>query len=511
MKRLCFGRASYVLLGVAAWLSWADAGRADEPVKTTEPKVLNEPGEVTDVVDAFDGDDPFDLHITIGYQHTWKNAKIRRETTLDQPGLSSGGYTADTMNVASYSETTSRLNTRIDAGLYKDLALYFRVPIILSNSIELTGLDGSENAQNVVLGGVPGEKLFGLPFSSPNRSGIEYLAIGIDADIFNQKRDETKPTWLMGIEGRFNVSEPMHACNSSRSRLANEVECADPSDMDRNGVRNSSATGPAELEGQNPASRKPGVSRGTTGLEFHTLVAHRTKYVEPYGGFRALFEFPVDASDFGRTNLQGSLVNHPPLEGWVIMGLQVIPWENREQFQRVTFDTRIQGSYRSEGRDYSELFDALGSSNASSIRRPTYAEYRRSGVPGQENVSVVDESSQKVYFTGITDVQAHGKFGVSGMATVQAGEYIKFQIGLGYLHVQSHFITMDQPCNPDFKKDWARAGPCHTDVVQGNTTSRTTTGIPNPNYRPQINNVGNRFKVDDVNLIDFWLNAIVMF
>lgn len=521
MKTPLLARTSCGFLGALALLMIGAPARADEPVKATEPRVLEEPGEVTTVVDAFDGDDPFDLHITLGYQHTWKSANIRRETWIDQPGLSSGGYTADTMNVAAYSESTSRLNTRIDAGLYHDIALYLRMPIILSNSRELKGLDGSDKMQPVVLAGAAGEQLFRLPFSSPKRSGIEYLAVGLDADLMNQARDGTKPTWLVGIEGRFNVSEPMHACNDSNAGLNQpgpQVKCAYPSDVNRNGqagdVSYTDGTGKTwQLEGTQSGERKPGVSRGVTGLEFHTIISRRVKYIEPYGGFRALFEFPTGKSDFGLTDLEGSLVNHPPLEGWMIMGIQVIPWENREQFQRLTFDARAQGSYRSEGRDYSELFDALGSSDAPSIRRPNYASFQRNPDPATAASvpSVVDLSSQKVYFTGLTDVQAHGTFAAMGSATWQAGEYVKFQLGAGYTWVQGHFITMDQPCNPDLKNDVYRSGPCRNISTVAGQTSSSSTGIPNPNYRPTINHVGRRFKADDVSVVDLWVNGIVMF
>src|SRR5262245_7362328 len=104
-------------------LGFSQNARADDPVKAGEPHILAEPGEVTDVVDAFDGDDLFDLHLTIGYQYTTKGAHVRRETYIGQPAsilLSAGGYTASNMNVASYSESTSRLNTRLDVGLYHD-------------------------------------------------------------------------------------------------------------------------------------------------------------------------------------------------------------------------------------------------------------------------------------------------------------------------------------------------------------------------------------------------------
>src|SRR6185503_12751749 len=107
-----------------------------------------------------DGDDVFDLHLTLGYQYAWKSAHIRRETTIGNaanPGLSTGGFTGSNMNVATYDETTSRLNTRADIGLYHDIALYLRMPIILSNDRKLTDLSGSAGVQNVVLAGAPSD------------------------------------------------------------------------------------------------------------------------------------------------------------------------------------------------------------------------------------------------------------------------------------------------------------------------------------------------------------------
>ncbi len=91
-------------------------------------------------------------------------------------------------------------------GLYKDVALIFRLPIVLSHSQKLSTLDGSGAQQALALEGLPGEQLFRLPFESPTRSGIEYLAVGLDVAVMNQARDSSKPTWVMGIEGRFDVS-----------------------------------------------------------------------------------------------------------------------------------------------------------------------------------------------------------------------------------------------------------------------------------------------------------------
>jgi hypothetical protein len=502
----------------------APQARAEEPRKVTEPSVLQEPAEVTNVVDAFDDTDKFDLHLSLGFQQTWKGGNIHRETHSDLNQFSSGGFTAGNMEVARYKETTSRLNTRADIGIFKDIALVLRLPIILSHDRKLDDLNGSTQNQRVTTMGAPGEQLFSLPFEAPTRSGIEYLAVGLDFGPFNQHRDHTKPTWVIGFEGRFSVSEPMHACNkavgstnlagSTLSPAAQQQSCAYTSDINRNGFAGESryqdARSGLQLEGTNfQGGRNPGVSRGTTGLQIHTYMSKRVKYIEPYGGFEALFEFQNESSDFGISDLQGSLVNHPPFQGSLIGGLSVFPWEVRDSFQRIEIDFRFRGTYRSEGRDYSPIFDALGSSDAPSLRRPNFASFQPGpGGPTGQFPSEVNPGSQKVYMSGITDVQQHGIYTFSTQFTFQAGEYVKFNIGGAFTAIQGHIITFDQPCNPDFKNEIGSAGPCRSG---SQTAGWTPTGIPNPNYRAVINTPGRRFRLDDATAWDAWINAIVMF
>ena len=525
MRRLTLKTCSALPL---AGLLLTSLSHAEEPRKVSEPSVLREPSEVVQVVDAFDDDDLFDLHLTLGYESTWKSAKILRESSLTDPGFSDGGFSRANLNVADYSQRVSRLNTRADVGLYKDLALVIRLPIVLSDDRELKGLSGSDKNQSFALAGAPGEQLFQLPFKSPTRSGIEYLAIGIDASPMNQARDSTKPTWLIGIEGRFDVSEPMHACSKNPATLntnsglpagAAQIQCANYSDINRNGTGGEytkDASGGlipgGSLEGTFNGGRKPGISRGVTALEGHTIVSRRVKYIEPYGGFRALLEFQNSGSDYGATDLKGSLVNHPPLKGTMIFGMNVIPWEVREAFQRLAFDFRFTGTYVSEGRDYSELFDALGTSDAATLRYPNFAEYQ-GGTGSAAGNSVVNPNSQKVYFTGLTDVQQHGVYTLSSSVNWQVGEFVKFNVGAAYTLTQAHFITFDQACNPDFANDLSKSGPCHGSKVDASSGKPTDTpsGIPNPNYRKSINDPGHRFKVSGSSDINAWINATVMF
>src|SRR5262249_34323333 len=151
-----------VLAGTAA----APTSRADEPVGAREPHLMSETAEITTVADAFDKNDPFDLNLVLGFTQSWKHASIRRESQLFQPGLATGNFIPATENVASYSSTMSSLVVGADVGIYHDLALILRVPIILSWSQEMGDLDGSANLAAQRLADPMGGQLFGLPFHS---------------------------------------------------------------------------------------------------------------------------------------------------------------------------------------------------------------------------------------------------------------------------------------------------------------------------------------------------------
>ncbi len=483
--------AAVALVGLAARPSPA---RADEPVGAQEPKMMSETAEVTSVVDAFDKDDPFDLNLTLGFEQSWKHAKIRRETTLNQPGLTSGGFTAQTENVANYSQSISTLMVGADIGLWRDLAIIVRLPIILADAQSLSDLNGSSNNPSR-LQDSNGQQIFKVPFTSPTRSGVDWFSVGADWGIFNQQRDLTKPTWVIGLEGRFAVGEPMHACNAT----AGGTPICPP-----NGSPSS-------------ANRDPGISRGMDGVAAHTIFSRRFGYVEPYTGINILAEFPTGNSDYGATaGLQGNLENHPPLVGTFILGMEVIPYERREQFQRFILDFRALGTYHSEGREYTELFDALGSTSSQILQNPNPGGYCAVGATGcmapassgPKGTSVQDPSAQKVYFTGITDQLQYASLGGRFSATWQAGEYIKFVAGVGLTYNQSHIITADQACNPSVTNDPNASGPCRRST---GFNSFTQTGIPNPNYRPTLDVPGNRFLSDDGTIVNLWLNGIVMF
>jgi hypothetical protein len=462
------------ILGTLAVSLFARLAAADEPTGAREPRLMSESAEVTTVADAFDKDDPFDLNLVVGFRQSWKHANIRRET------VSSSGFITANQDIATYSSATSTLLVGADVGLYHDLALILRVPVILSYSQGLQNLGGSSaSAAQLLLdpSDPMGHSLFSVPFTSPTRSGVDYISAGLDWGIFNQQRDPTKPTWVIGVEGRLAVGTPLHACNAGGT-----PQCPDPA----------SPTGP---------SRDPGISRGMDAIVARSVWSRRYGYVEPYTGITVQAEFPQDRSDFGKWNVPNVLDRSPPVLGSITIGTEVVPYEQREQFQRLSADFRFVGTYHSPGRDYSELFDALGSSPAQSLRTPNPASYVPAGPQGQ---SIADTNGERVFFSGITEEQAYGSFTASASATWQAGAYVKFTIGGSFSYAQSHLATAADPCNPN-NSSLAFAGPCvnaNTHVVQGS---------PNPDHRDIIDSPGHRFSIDDTTTIDLWVLGAVMF
>ena len=493
-------------LGIVAALSSASldgltrAALADEPVAAHEASLMSETAEITSVVDAFDKDDPFDLNLVFGINQSFKRAKIRRESQLPQPGLEGvsgqqAGFVPATENIASYQSSMTTLNLGADIGIYHDLALTLRLPVILTWSQSLGDLDGSSAVAAQRLADPSGGQLFSVPFTSPTRSGIDYFSFGLDWAIFNQQRDQTKPTWVVGVEGRVAVGTPLHACNANPVNGA--PECADPSTWNA-----STQSYPSGVAG-----RSPGISKGYDSILARTVWSRRFGYIEPYSGFWMQADFPTAGSDFGKWNPVQNLDRSPPLQGSFALGMEVVPWEHREQFQRFSADFRFKGTYHSPGRDYSELFDALGSSQAVSLRNPNPTAYCAGGSSatcvGPPGSSVQDTSSAGAYFTGITEVAAYGSFTASAAATAQAGQYIKFTLGAGFTYAQSHLITAADVCTPNGNTSLALAGPCET--------NGQAQGVPNPDHRDLIDLPGHRFSVDDTTVVDLYANVIVMF
>ena len=117
-----------------------------------------------------------------------------------------------------------------------------------------------------------------------------------------------------------------------------------------------------------------------------------------------------------------------------------------------------------------------------------------------------DPNSERIWFNGITEAQAHARFTLGGSVTYQAGEFVKFNAGGSYTWVQSYLITGADACNPIDRKEPSTAGPCHS-AVNGGVGPQPITGIPNPYHRPLIDLPGRSQSVDAAELVGMALPA----
>lgn len=423
---------------VALWASPASA----QPTERRGRYLQN--AEFTNVVDALESDDPFDLNLSVGYLREARSSRIRRES--NNVGVSPDGYIG-VVDLASYEQLTNTLVLSGAVGLFRDVQLWTRWPLILSDTRELTLDDGVSLEQSRLRRSCYEEGdgtdvcLFDVPFKSPERSGVDAFTLGLDWGVLNQLRDDTKPTWVVGVEATIGIGSALVATDAN-----------------------------------DPSAGDGGISRGVTRLTAHTEFSRRYRYVEPYIGTRFSADLPQSDTGFPEADIEGRLNTIPPLVGAMIFGAEFVPWESMEAFQRFSADLRMTGTFNSEGRTQSELFDALGTSQHRQLRE----------ADGEGHV-----------FNGMTDVENYGTFATALTLNVQAARYVKFQLGASLAYDQQHGVTFTDACDPEADVAVAQA-PC-------------SHGAPNPDHRATIDLPGHRFRVEGSTVFQFFAAGTAMF
>jgi hypothetical protein len=427
------------LVASLAVLAVARGVAADDVAST----LMATPTGYTDVADAFEPGNPLDVNVQLGYLREVTSGNIQREVvdSASQDGRSAHHL----VNVAEHSQVRNELALRLEVGIYHDLMLFVRVPLVLSDDTELKGASGACDGNNDSAGctvlkepataaSMQPTPLFNLaqPLVSARRSGLPSIDFGLAWAVTNQYRMPHLATWVLIIETSADTGAAMQPC----------------------------------LSGQ---SCEPGISRGTTRLKLESRWSYRYRYVEPYIGVSHTFEWVGGGeSVFHPTGpLAGIVDDGPPSVSEGTLGAAVIPWEDRVRHQRFEIDVRGTAALTSAGRDFSPLFDALGNKAASANPYLT--------TPN-------DSASGKVPFSGLTNVEAHARLGLETRVVMQAARYVRFALGAGLAYLTPHLITGAPAC----------AGETAT-VDSG--TGLCDTGVANPVYRAAIDAPGQRFRL----------------
>ncbi|RJS19704.1 hypothetical protein DRW03_22055 [Corallococcus sp. H22C18031201] len=310
--------------------------------------------DITRIASSFEDDDPFDLFIDVGFERTQTRAKLVRE----QAPSVEGGHLQES-NELWYKGVDSRLNLRLAFGLYRDLEFSFAVPIVFQQNerwdfvsgTTLTNSTLTNNCINADGSTIPGcladpaglgHPLFGVPQES-FRGGLGNMHFGMAYAFFNQEKDDTKPTWIIGLDWE-----------------APTAKQRDPS-----------------LDTTDPDNRG-NVGDRVHKYQIYTSFSRRMGIADPY--FRASYTIPVrgpkfysncDQRDASPPNLGApeNCLTGPwdrketgiksPTQASMLFGVELVPFQNDKKFQKFAFDLRAIGNYVGKGRYYNELSSAL--------------------------------------------------------------------------------------------------------------------------------------------------------
>lgn len=448
--------------------------------------------DVTQVATALEEDKPVEAFFSIAYEYTAKRAAIKREWEL---ASTTGGI--GTFKDLRYARDRHAIRLRGEVGILWDMALHVEAPIVVSDTRTLSfdqGLGsscvypdqipaGSTEAPNCVNeqnsstlrdGIVPGQ--FGAKdtphgfdaqnggamfaagdptvFRGPKRYGLESLNIGLDWAVLNQRKDDTKPTWVLSAELRFALGTPMR--------------------FDR------------AVPGANTS-----VNDGVHWVQLGTTISKRWTVVEPYASYYWLYPLYVrDDSQF-QNYRAGQKDWRPQQRAGSYFGFEAIPWENAQQHQRISIDVRGYIEAHFQGRGYSEIWEMLSGSPALDPQpEPSGGagqSLMRGGPPGT------------TAYPGVTDIENFFSYGGQLGLNVRVGRYMKFRGAFGVAGAQKHFITF-----ADAGKDVNASGQ----VDQHGAAAEAEV---NPIHRPLIDFVGRRYVVDETAIYSLFLQGMVVF
>jgi hypothetical protein len=448
--------------------------------------------ERTDVIDAADEDDPYDFNAEVTYRRSLRRAKITREFNFDctrtqcpEDAVQVGGGALVHVKELRYERVIHEIVPTLRFGIWHDLELSIDAPIVLSDdqSLRFAGNGGKKSspvvgpteikegdrvvqAESTVAPGprlVSGvqqdpENLFSVPYEGepgvdlPTRAGFGDMLFMLRWSPFAQDRDPSRATWTLEGGWRAPTGEPMAVDNE-------------------------------------------GVGRGVHELIFGTALSRRYQYLDPYASFEAVFPFPANDSLFKDYGDSQEHVGPGPRLGFDF-GAEIVPYEDPAKQVKVYIDVGLGAVYHAEGRDYSELFDALARGAL---------ECDPNGVGGATNCGRYTGDSRSEIagepHDGITTVEQFMTFkGRLGLG-VQASKYLRIGAEVALAHDTEHFIS-----NAEVGKDKDGSG-----LVENRSDPNYDPAEQNPTYVPAIDAVGRRLRVEETTVFSVGFNAAVMF
>lgn len=471
--------------------------------------------DITDVLDAADEvylgtekvSDPFDISLTPKFVQRIEWAKLKRENTQNgQVRL---------INELEYGRTINEFDIDLEIGMFHDLAFRMHMPIIISDQQSYKFDTSSDDPYKQISSkGTPGTASDGTPVTygkstlAPADDAVNLNDDNYKYQFFKLDDGETKKgtkrsgigdmsfgiAWSPYNTERHFIPERPWEHNTGRSTVTLAFDYVAPT-------------------GKVTQIDNSGVGSGVHEILLSVAASHRFSFVDPY--IRLQAGFPIGMSDY-YPEYNNQVRIDPGIWGRIDLGIEFIPYESIDvKFQRfVKIDLRGYFKYVGEGRAYSEISDALGTSDCFSV--DSISADPKCAWVGTKWSNATQGNSSDIYkliasnnYTG--GFQEDGYFDYEGFATiggalsltVQPIQYVQISAGVAADYAQNHFITFTKTgkdrgtYHPSENGSSAYFDPQNKDKI----VSTQSVDERNPTYSEALDAAGRRIKrTESVNL-----------
>lgn len=303
--------------------------------------------ELTRIASSFEENDPFGMFLDVGFERTRQVSKLVREHhQYDQ---------VQDVSELIYHSYDNRLNLALRVGLWQDFEFRYMLPIVFtqdrlwryskdSDASISTITNNCLQANGDLLdpgcptSGAGRRGLFDIRADGPNsyRGGMGDMTFGLAYAFFNEKKDPSKPTWIVGVDYTAPTSERLE---------------------------------PTELTAPDD---RGGIGDRLHRYKFYTSLSKRLGIADPY--FQIHYTLPYRGPGWysnceNRSQETMGLPDNcdewsrletgirPTHVGGIIFGSEFNAYDEPSKFQKVALDLRGIATYVSEGRYYNEMSD----------------------------------------------------------------------------------------------------------------------------------------------------------
>lgn len=469
--------------------------------------------EVTRVASSFDQDfngNAFDLHFGVSYDFDFKQAAILRE-------WGAGGRNNLAKDLI-YRQMRHTVTPMLEIGLWHDISVYVALPVVVSDNrnYSFDKQEGGDcvfpqnpdqsnyesgsatcvnktNSTSIRDGIIPRDGFdafedsnpYGeftdpetdMMFRAPTRRGIDQIHAGLKIGILSQARKSHLPNWVLGLEGRFAVGKPM--------TFERSIQVEDPAGNHR-------------------------VGRGIHELGVWTALSRRYRWLDPFFGAHWRQSLRAGNTQFENWGSTAGNIN-PQSEAGAYFGAEIVPWENKSQDKKFSIVLSGSTTLHYNGRAYSEVWELLSDSPAmvgdytpddgnpdDCSRLDALAHSAANPLdPEVDGGYLAAGGSECGAYNGITTIDDYGTFGFNGGLNFHMSKFARLNFGVDLRTDTRHFVTAASRGKGDQAGDPELVDPDTADV--------------NPVRRDLVDQVGRRYAVDDVFIVNGYLNFIITF